>query len=539
MLTELAISNLGVIDDLALVFDRGLIAVTGETGAGKTMVVEALTLLLGGRADPSIVRTGCDEAEVSGRFAAGDDEFVVRRVVPRDGRTRSYINGKLATVGALSELGESLVDIHGQHAHQSLLSASVQRAALDRFGKLDTRPVFDARATLAAIDAALADLGGDSHARAREIDLYRYQVNELAQARLGDPDEDDALARELELLADAVAARAAALAGAVALSGERGSLDAVAVALGALAGRPAFAALDARLRAAQADLTDVARDLSRAAETLEEDPERLAEIRERRQLLRDLRRKYGATLADVIAYATEAEARLAELEGHDERAAQLDARRAQAERALHHAEAELRAARQAVAPKLAKAVERHLADLAMARARVAIDVDGAAGDEVRFALAANPGAPPLPLAKVASGGELARSMLALRLVLSEGPPTYVFDEVDAGIGGEAAIAVGRALAALAASRQVLVVTHLPQVAAFADQHIAVRKAAASRKTTVSAVALGRDERVVELSRMLSGSPNSASANEHAAELLALAGSRTGAGTSARERAPRR
>jgi DNA repair protein RecN (Recombination protein N) len=519
MLYELAIRDLGVIDDVSLVLGPGLTAVTGETGAGKTMVVEAISLLVGGRADGAAVRPGADEAVVEGRFVDGDEEVVVRRVVPRDGRSRAYVDGRLATVAALAELGRGLVDLHGQHEHQTLLSAAVQRQALDRFGRIDLAPWLDARADLAAIDAALADLGGDERARAREIDLYRFQVDELQRAALRGADEDAALAAEEALLADAVAHRAAAGTAHDALLADGGARDLVAAAAAALVGRAPFAALAERLDAVVAELADLAQELRSAGEGIEEDPSRLGELRQRRQLLRELRRKYGATLADVIAYQAEAESRLHDLVGHDERAAELDRRRSEAASRLAVAGAALRAARLAVAPKLAKAVGKHLGELAMAKARFDVAVDGDAGEDVRLLLAANPGAPLAPLAKVASGGELARAMLALRLVLTDGPPTMVFDEVDAGIGGEAAQAVGRALAELGRRRQVLVVTHLPQVAAFADHQLGITKEVVGRKTRSTVVPLIGDSRVVELSRMLSGSPGSATAREHAAELL--------------------
>jgi DNA repair protein RecN (Recombination protein N) len=528
VLTELAINDLGVITDLSLVLGPGLTAVTGETGAGKTMVVEAIGLLLGGRADGTVVRAGSNEAVVEGRFVLpSDDEVIVRRVVPRDGRSRAYVDGRLATVATLAELGASLVDVHGQHAHQTLLTTSTQRAALDRFGGVDTADLDDVRATLTAIDHALAALGGDERARARELDLYRFQVDELRRAAIDRVDEDEQLERAESELSDAVAHREAGALAADALAGdESAAVDAVRVALSAVGERAPYAELASRLRSVQADLDDIAHDMRAIAERIEEDPERLAALRARRQLLRDMRRKYGPTLADVIAYASEAEQRLADLSSHDQRAAELDTQRAAALRERGLAEARVRAARLDAAPRLAKAVERHLRELAMPKAKLDVQIDGAAGEEVRVLLAANPGTPALPLAKIASGGELARAMLALRLALPAAgdttPPTYVFDEVDAGIGGAAATAVGRALAKLARRRQVLVVTHLPQVAAYADHHVDVHKTAQTRSTTVRADLVVGATRVVELSRMLSGSPESATAREHAAELLRTA-----------------
>ena len=523
MLSELRVTDLGVIGELSLVLGPGMTAVTGETGAGKTLIVGAIDLLMGGRADPMLVRPGADEARVEGRFVRGDDEVVVARVIPRDGRSRAYVDGRLATVAALAEVGAELVDLHGQHAHQSLLGPAVQRRALDRYGQVDLAPLHDARERLAEVDRALAGLGGDERSRAREIDLLRYQVDELAAAGLTDPDEDERLEAEEDRLADAVAHREAAAAAVEALAGEDGVQDGVAAALAAVAGRTPFAAAESRLLALQAELTDLTGELRDAGEAIVDDPARLAEVRARRQLLRELTRKYGESLADVLAYGEEVATRLADLESYEERARELDRRRSEAVAAVDAAAAAVGRARRAAAPGLAAATQAHLADLAMPKARLGVSVgEDDPGDEVAFTLAANPGAPLLPLAKVASGGELARTMLALRLVLTAGPPVLVFDEVDAGIGGAAALAVGRSLAALGADHQVLVVTHLPQVAAFADAQVAVTKADDGSVTTSQVEVLGEAARVVELSRMLSGSPDSEAAHGHAAELLATA-----------------
>ena len=523
MLTELRIADLGVIAELHLLLGPGMTALTGETGAGKTMLVEAISLLVGGRSDASMVRRGAEEARIEGRFVVGDDEVVVARVVPREGRSRAYVDGRLATAGALADEGGRLVDLHGQHAHQSLLGAATQRRALDRFAGVDLAPLRSARAALAEIDAALASLGGDARARAREVDLLRFQVAELTAAGLHDPDEDERLARTEDLLADALAHREAAARAHGALSDDGGGLDAVRAALAVLAGRAPFAAHEARLRAAAAELDDLAREIRDAGEAVEDDPERLAAVRERRHLLHELRRKYGDTLADVLAFHRGAAERLAEIEGDEGRVAELEARRAAARADEAVAAAAVAEARRLGAPRLAAAVRQHLRELAMAAARVEVAVDGAdPADDVTFLLGANPGEPLLPLAKVASGGELARAMLALRLVLTEAPETLVFDEVDAGIGGEAALAVGRSLAELGRRHQVLVVTHLAQVAAYADTQVAVRKAVVKGRTVASASVVAGDERVQELGRMLSGLGDSDPARRHAEELLAAA-----------------
>jgi DNA repair protein RecN (Recombination protein N) len=543
VLLELAVRDLGVIADLRLVLSRGMSAVTGETGAGKTMVVDAIELLMGGRADPLLVRTGADEAWVEGRFllrAADrdvvgdfggdleDTEIVLARAIPRTGRSRAYIDGRLATVAALTEVGERLVDLHGQHAHQSLLSSVAQRGALDRFAGVDLGPLQAARERQRDIEQELAKLGGDERARAREIDLLRYQVDELDAVAVTGPDEDEELAAEEDVLADATAHHAAAAEAVAALTDEGGAADPLGAAIAALAGRAPYSQQEQRLRALAVELADVAVDVRGVAEAIDEDPGRLDAIRERRQLLADLRRKYGETLAEVLAEADRLRARLAELEDHDRRAAQLDEAQAAARRAVEEAAAEVAAARRAAAPDLAKAVEEHLHDLAMPNARleVQVSVEGPAdpGDDVVFLLAANPGTEPQPLSRVASGGELARAMLALRMVLTNAPPTLVFDEVDAGIGGSAATAVGRALAriAVAGEHQVFVVTHLAQVAAHADAHVQVAKSSDENATVSEARLLGPDERVVELSRMLSGQPDSETARLHAQELLATA-----------------
>ncbi|MEM8706179.1 MAG: DNA repair protein RecN [Actinomycetota bacterium] len=522
MLTELLVRDLGVIDELSLVLEDGMTVVTGETGAGKTLIVGAIDLLTGGRADASLVRPGASEAEIQGRFELGDEELVVRRVIPRDGRSRVYVNGHLATVGALSEQGVDLIDLHGQHAHQSLLKAAVQRGALDQFGGIDTAPLASLMDELRSVEAALGELGGDERARAREIDLLRHQVAEIEAAGIEDPDEDRRLDDEESLLADATAHREAAGAAVGLLDADGAAAEAVSAALAALDGRSPFTDLASRLQGVGAELADIVAEARSRSESIDDDPGRLELLRERRSMLRELRRKYGETLAEVLAFQAESDDRLAELVGFDERAAALDEQRSALLADLTRLRAEVLAARTEAAPRLAEAVESHLAGLAMTGAQMEISVAGEAGDEVAFRLAANAGHAPQPLTRVASGGELARTMLALRLVLSAGPPTLVFDEVDAGIGGDVANTVGASLADLATTHQVLVVTHLAQVAAFADQHVAIMKHDVEGRTVSEATVLDDEARITELSRMLSGSPDSASARDHATELRAAA-----------------
>jgi DNA repair protein RecN (Recombination protein N) len=533
VLIELRVRQLGVIEDVGLVLGPGMTVLTGETGAGKTLVVEAIELLLGGRADPVLVRPGADQAVVEGRFAGADehgDDLIVSRVVPANGRSRAYVGGDMASLAVLADTGRALVDLHGQHAHQSLLSPAVQRAALDEFAGIDLEPLARAKRALKEITDAAASLGGDARARARELDLVRFQLAELDAASLDDPDEDRKLAEEEDRLGDTTALRAASLAVHEALSGDAGILDRLGQAVAEVAGRGPLRPLHDRLVALEAELSDAATDARTLGEGFEDDPERVSVVAARRHQLRELRRKYGEDLGEVIAYRDQLAARVDELESWEDRAAALDRQASAAAAAVAAEEAVLGAARRAAAPRLAQAVEIELRQLALPRARFDVVVgDEVGGDTVTWMLAANPGEPTLPLTKVASGGELARTMLAARLVLSgvttsgearpASPRTLVFDEVDAGIGGQAAVAVGRALAALGTDHQVLVVTHLPQVAAFATHHVAVAKELDGDRTVSKVEVLDDAARVVELTRMLSGQPDSQTGRRHAEELL--------------------
>ena len=526
MLVELHVRDLGVIESATVQPGEAMTALTGETGAGKTLLVEALELLLGGRADPELVRPGAREALVEGRFVVGDDEVILARAVPASGRSRAWVDGHMAPLTRLAEIGRGLVDLHGQHAQQTLLDAGAQRRALDAFGRVDLGELRSARARRRTVEEELASLGGDERARAREVDLLRYQIDEIDQACIVGADEDEMLAEEEDRLSELAAHLDAAAGALAALDAEEGAVDRIGGARAALDARRPLEAFAARLAVLQAEAADVASELRRAVESWEDDPERLADVRVRRQLLRDLGRKYGEGPGAIMAFAEDARVRLAALESLETRGTALEAERDAAIAVEAAAAAAVGAARRRAAPRLATAVEERLRALAMPQARVEVTVgDDDPGDDVAFLLGANAGEGVLPLAKVASGGELARAMLALRLVLTAAPATIVFDEVDAGVGGEAAVAVGRALAELAGRHQVLVVTHLAQVAAFADRQLGVRKELRGDRTSAAVMPLEGDERVVELARMLSGRPNSATARRHAEELLAGAGDR--------------
>ena len=568
MLAELRIRDLGVIDDARLEVSAGLNVLTGETGAGKTMVVDALALLLGGRADPGAVRAGRPAALVEGRLHAGDDlqvaaalatagvededgEVVVARQVLVEGRSRAQLQGRMATVAAVADVVRPLVEVHGQHEFQVLLRPGTQRDLLDRFAG---EPALTPRAAFAAgwrrlrtVTRELDELNTRAREREREIDLLRHQLEEIdaAQVRVGESAE---LAAEAERLEHAHALQQAAALAHQLLESEEDT--GVATALGAAARAVhgpgshdrALGGLAERAQALAAEVGDLASSLRAYAESVLVDPARLEEINTRVALLRDLERKYGDDEAAVLAFAGQAAARLAELEDGTLRSEGLEAEAAELRRELAGTAAALTAARRDAAARLGEALRVELADLAMPSAQVVVAVEqdpDDAGlevggrclaatedglDRVDLLLAAHPGAPLRPLGRAASGGELSRVMLALRVVLAgiDRTPTLVFDEVDAGVGGRTAAAVGRRLAQLARRHQVLVVTHLPQIAAHADRHFTVEKTSAGGTTSTELRLLDDAGRVGELSRMLAGMEGSGLAQAHAEELLAAA-----------------
>ena len=541
MLVELSIENLGIIESSRLTFDSGFTAFTGETGAGKTMLVEAIGLVVGQRADVSVIRDGAEEARVEARFVTsgpdGDVETILCRVLHREGRSRAYINDRMATVATLAEVGQSLVDIHGQHAHQRLMSASVQRDSLDAFGKVDTSALREAREAVTQIDANLAALGGDEKSRVREIDLLSFQCEEIENAGLSRPDEDQALSREEDELGDVVRHQEALLKVSALLSDDGNAVDLLGQVSRSLSPITSMSEIRERVENLLAELNDISHTVRGAAENSEENPERLEEIRLRRQALRDLVRKYGDTIADVMAFGAEARTRLNELLSYSERVQELESSRANALKVLHSRQLEVGRQRRKTAPGLAAAVEKRLRLLALPHAsiQVAVGDEGSdpSGEAVSFMLAANPGSAPMPITKVASGGELARVMLALRLVLTTDPATMVFDEVDAGIGGAAAVAVAQALRELGTDHQVFAVTHLAQVAASAHSHIVVSKSVKSGKTYGRATKVLQEDRVGEIARMLSGGIADESALTHAQEILNTLGAPISRGKKAR------
>ena len=548
MIEELHISGLGVIEDASLRLSPGLTVVTGETGAGKTMLVTALQLLLGERSDSALVRAGVDAALAEAIVApappaaeawGGGDELVVSREIPADGRSRARINGRLAPVSALAEVLGSWVEVHAQGEHARLSRPEVQRELLDRFaGDPHARVLAsyrDAHHAWRATLARLAQLEEDGRERAREIDRLRHELAEIEQAHL-DPDTDAHLDDELELLEHAEELQVATAQAAAALSAD-GAGEPLGVAVEVLRRLHLddrdLGELRSRAVGLAAEATELAGDLRRFGEAIDADPARLEELRQRQVLLAGLERKYGDGVEAVLAYATDAASRLAELEEAESDAAGLEDQREAQEAEVRRLAGDVTRGRRAAADRLAETVTAHLGDLGMPHASFSIDLtpldapgaDGA--DRVTYLLAANPGEPAAPIARAASGGERSRVSLAVEVALADvdDARVLVFDEVDAGIGGATAMAVGEKLARLAVGgreqtgRQVLCVTHLAQLAAFADVHYVVEKGVSGGRTVTTGRQVADDERTAELSRMLSGDATREAALRHAQDLL--------------------
>ncbi|HET7246688.1 MAG TPA: DNA repair protein RecN [Streptosporangiaceae bacterium] len=615
MLEEVRITGLGVIEDAVLEFSPGFTVVTGETGAGKTMVVTGLGLMFGGRADPARVRPGADRATVEGRLrieadgpaaqqvldAGGELDdgrtLIVSRSVSAEGRSRAYAGGRGVPVSLLIGLADDLVAVHGQADQQQLLRAARQRQALDEFaGPALSAVMADYQRAYTRhreVQAELSELTARARERAAEAEDLRRALDEIERAEPA-AGEDTALLAEEERLGHADALHAAATTAHGALLGDPSDgsyqgADAVTLlgtarqALdGVAAHDPDLAGLAARLSEAAYLISDVATDLASYVESLDSDPARLAAVQERRAELTRLIRAYGSRvpvpapaaaeagepgtgrpadpvhpdgapdvapgpdaaaagpapeapavpgLASVLAWAGQAKRRLTELSGDDDRIGVLGAEEARLAETVRDLGGKLTALRKEAAERFAVAVTEELSALAMPHAKITVPVNpqdeyGPHGaDEVEIRLAAHPGAPALPLAKGASGGELSRVMLAIEVVFAgaDPVPTFVFDEVDAGVGGKAAVEIGRRLARLARRAQVIVVTHLPQVAAFADAHLVVEKASDGSVVSSGISRLDDASRVRELSRMLAGLEDSEYGQAHAGELLAAAG----------------
>ena len=557
MLLELRIENLLLIERAELRLGEGLTAITGETGAGKTVLAHALDLLLGGKPRAAIVRPGAKEAYVEGAFELppgllerpeladlreriGDepDEVVLARRVGAEGRTRAFVQGRSAAAADLTELGRALVAFFGQHEHRKLTVAGAQLELLDGFCGPE---LLATRAALAAAHARVRELGGElealrerSGARDCDLGLLEFELGEIDE--LGPTgEEEDALLAERGRLRRLDDLMAAAAGGAEALTGESGVgvatvlAESESLASGVAGADPALDALAERLAALRIEAEDLGGELRRYADSLEAEPGRLEEVEERLDRYDRLKRKHGGTVAAVLEHAERCRAERDRLEGAEEALERAQADLAAAEAERERLAAEVTTTRAEAAPRLAERVREELAALAMEAAefevrlepREAIGPHGA--ERAEFMLASNPGVPAAPLREAASGGELSRVMLALMTVAGAGASgTLVFDEVDAGVGGQTARAVGERLRALGEERQVLCITHLPQIAALAERHFRIEKSAEGELALASVEALDGDAVVAELCRMLGAEASDAGARKHAQELLAAA-----------------
>ncbi len=561
MLKELNIKNIAIIDQLRVEFTPGLNVLTGETGAGKSIVVDALNLALGERASGDLIRTGCQEASVEAAFElngrntggiaalleeqgiginAGED-LIVRRVLSSSGKNKVYINGSLANLATLAALGANLADIHGQHEHQSLLSLDRQLEMLDSFGGHDEllaevggsyRRLLDVRKKLAEVQIGERD-------RVQREEMLRFQKNEIEAAMLK-PGEDEALASEQKVMANSEK-----LAGLSAMVDETlySSDDSVVAQLKkAVDGLRDILAIDDRLKGAvelcesgRAQIEEAAREIASYRERIEFDPQRLEQTGDRLDLIQKFKKKYGNTIEEILAFGAKASEELDRMERSTEEIEKLKSEIQAVKFGLTDKSNELTRKRGAAAKQLEKKIETELAHLGMKKTAFSVKIvqeeggdtlDGhklgsRGADRVEFLIAPNPGEEPRPLAKIASGGELSRIMLALKTVLAAGDriPTLVFDEVDAGIGGAVAEEVGKKLRQVAAKRQVFCITHLPQIASMAHSHYGVAKSVKEDRTHTEVRLLNEKERVDEIARMLGGKTITEATIKHAEEMI--------------------
>ena len=557
MLLELRAENYAVIDHAIAVFGPGLNLLTGETGAGKSILVDALALLMGDKASSDVVRHGADRAVVACVFEstpgaentlesngidAEGSEIILRREIQAGGKGRVYVNNQPATVNVLRQLAPELALVHAQSETMGSFDQAQQRQLLDRSAGVSTEPVAAAFQEWSEICSRLSRLEGDEQARLREADLWSFQKNEIESAAIRER-EDEELEIERRVLANAEKLFAAAMSAHELLyESDRSAETALRAAeknLEELARYdPQFGEAVQQVKSARAAVEDVSGTVRDYASRIQASPERLAELEDRLEELNRLKRKYGPSLEQVVAHGQEVGTKLAEVENRDQLLVELRAEQAKTAEAYRAAAAELTAARTAAARKLEKLAEAHINDLAM-KARVAVQVAAQEGDThwtrqgwdfVDCRIATNAGEPLKPLEQIASGGELSRVMLALKVSVEEGaargqkrktpvPRTLVFDEIDIGIGGRAAEAVGQKLKELSRAQQVLCVTHLPQIAAFADQHFLVEKQERQGKTKTSVRLLSDEERTEEVARMLSGAKLTETSLRHAEQLV--------------------
>jgi DNA repair protein RecN (Recombination protein N) len=549
MLTTLRIKNLALVADLTLELQPGCNVITGETGAGKSIIIGALNLVLGERAERGLIRSGEESCSVEAVFDVAklraplkpfleenglepceDHLLVLKRTFTANGANRQFINGSPTTLNILATLGEWLVDMHGPHDHQSLLYPAKQLLILDAFGRLEgEREAFGALARRRShLEEEKTALIVDEKTYAQQLDLLRFQAQEISAARL-QPDEESTVEGEFSRASNGAKLLQLSQAALEALSESENSLLTQAGAIGRslqeLQRMDAGAANLAELHSqAVGAMQELQTELSRYAEHVSVDPARLAELEERLDLIHSLKRKYGGTIAEVISFGEEAKKKLQTLEGRDAELARFNSELHALDAEISKAGQALTAKRKKVIPQLAKAVSKQLDDLGFKQSRFDValataEISSSGVDAVEFQFAPNPGEPAKPLRAIASSGEMARVMLALKTVLAaeDEIPVLVFDEVDANVGGETANVVGEKMKQIAARRQVLCITHLPQVAAPADAHYVVTKQVKNGRTISEIQLLGKKERVTELARMLGG--QSDAARKHAEALL--------------------
>jgi DNA repair protein RecN (Recombination protein N) len=555
MLTTLRIKNLALVADLTLELRPGYNAITGETGAGKSVIIGALSLILGERADRTLIRSGADACSVEAIFDVGDlkfplsafldenglesvedDQLVLKRTFTAAGTNRQFVNGSPTTLATLGRLGEALVDMHGPHDHQSLLHPSKQLEILDAFGDLEgLRDDFAASAAkLASVESEKSGLIVDETTYAKQIDLLRFQVHEIANARL-QPAEEETLTEDYNRASNAAKILQLCQGALGVLNEEDSAITAMMGALGRQLTElrrvdPGAETLVETHEQISSSLQDLQGDLRSYADKVDVDPERLAALEERMNLVQTLKRKYGGSLDDVIAFGEEAAAKLESLEQRDGELARLNSEIQRLRKELSALGKSLSAERLKIIPKLSKAAVRQLSDLGFKQSHFDIALtthpsgetgpsSGSGLDVIEFQFAPNPGEPPRPLRAIASSGEMARVMLALKTVLAaqDSIPVLVFDEVDANVGGETATVVGQKMRQIADRRQVLCITHLPAVAAAANAHYVVSKSVKDGRTISEIQQLSPKDRVTELARMLGG--QSDAARQHAEALL--------------------
>ncbi len=561
MLETLSIKNIAIIDAAEITFQSGLNVLSGETGAGKSIVIEAISLLLGSRAHSDLIRSGCDEAVVEGLFniseipwissrlekmgfssAQGDDAhtLLIKRIVHRTGKHRIYINGELATLAILQELCDGLIDLCSQHEHQSLTRSNRQLELLDRYGSASelVKAMGESHRKLHTLKAEASSLQESENERARRADFLKFQIEELRNANL-EVGEDEKLHTEKQLLQSAEArVQAAEAARKILEEDEEGALNALRAAMLRIR---ALTQMDERVTALQegleralAETEEVGIALNRYLGSVDLNVERLEAVQDRLSVLADLRRKYGTNIADMLETLERLETEYSSLGQSEERLASLNEEIKAASSEMRKIGKKLSALRQKYASLLADSVTSELKDLNMQEARFSVELavrenldewTATGADVIQFLVQTNRGEPERPLGKIASGGELSRLMLTIRRVISDkgGIGVYLFDEIDAGIGGQTAFQVGKKLKSVASYNQVICITHLPQVASFADHHLVVRKSASGKRTKTEVIHLNRTERKNELARMLGGPELTRKSLENAAELLELAG----------------